>query len=69
MFSLHDIDARIAMFNATADEAEARAASEHNPTASASLFAAAFAYRECAKSLERMVADAVEQEAREAMRP
>lgn len=68
MFSLHDIDDRIAMFNATAVEAEARASCEHHPAASASFFAAAFAYRECAKSLERMVADEVEREAREALR-
>ena len=68
MFSLHDIDDRIAMFNSTADEADARASGERHPVASASLFAAAFAYRECARSLGRMVADEVEREAREALR-
>jgi hypothetical protein len=68
MFSLSQIDARIAMFNATADDADVKCAETLHPAAAASLAGAAYAFREAAKSLERMVADEIEREAREVLR-
>ena len=70
MFTLHDIDIRILSFNSAADELEAKAERPGTDLLKTLAYRChADGLREAAVSLERMVQDAVEREAREAMRP
>ena len=69
MFSLHDIDNQIAVFNAAADDLEAKADATPHQGMDMCLRGAAHGLRDAARSLQRMVERHIETEAREAMQP
>lgn len=69
MFSLRDIDDRIAILSNAADDLEEKASDHTHLITQCSLRCHAGGLREAAKLLERMIANEIEREAREAMRP
>ena len=68
MFTIHDIDDQVWVFNRAADDLEAKAERLTHSLMQSMLRCHASGLREAAGSLQRMIENEVEREAREALR-